>query len=213
MKTPILALALVSALAFGGCVSVLPTPIIPSALISLPADRAIAPSDPLQADVAVFMPESSRAFAGSDIAVRDQQELIYLSDVRWADTAPALLQGAVVNSLSKAAGPGRAVPGQLGANVDYDVRWRIIDLSTGKDTAPVRIEVQVSLMSSGTRRMVAQQTFSAEGAPASNTPRARAAALALLAQDVADHVAAFVAKTVVPKTTLLPVSPTPAAPQ
>lgn len=207
MKTPIVALALASALALGGCVSVLPTPVIPSALISLPADRAATPSAPLLADVAVYPPESSRAFAGSDIAVRDDQELIYLGDVRWSDTAPALLQGALVNALSKAAGPGRAAPGQLGARTDYDVRWRLIDMSAGKQAAPVRVEVQVSLMDSATRRIIAQKSFSAEGSPANGAPRARAAALALVAQKVADDVAAFVTTTVVPKSPLAPVSP------
>jgi ABC-type uncharacterized transport system auxiliary subunit len=202
MRTPFLAVLLASTLASAGCVSVLPTPIIPSALISLPAERAVTPSDSLQADVAVFMPEASRAFAGADIAVRNDQELIYLSDVRWADSAPALLQGAVVNALSKAGGPGRAAPGQLGARTDYDVRWRIIDLSTGRETSPVRVEVQVSLMDTGTRRMIAQQSFSGEGSPSASAPRARAAELAIVAQKVADQVAAFVAKTVVAKPAL-----------
>ncbi len=204
MKTPIVALALASALALGACVSVLPTPVIPSALIALPADRATAPSAPLQADIAVYVPESSRAFSGSDIAVRDNQELIYLSDVRWSDTAPALLQGALVNALSKAQGPGRAVPGQLGARTDYDVRWRLIDMSTGKQTAPVRVEVQVSLMNSATRRMIAQKSFSAEGVPSDGAARARAAALALVAQKVADDVAAFVAATATPAAPAVP---------
>jgi ABC-type uncharacterized transport system auxiliary subunit len=206
MKTPLLALAFAT-LALGGCVSVLPTPVIPSALISLPADRATAPAAPLQADVAVYLPESSRAFAGSDIAVRDNQEVIYLSDVRWADTAPALMQAALVNSLTKTGGPGKAAPGQLGAQTDYDVRWRLLDISTGKQTAPVRVEVQVSLLDSGTRRMIAQQNFSAEGSPSDGAPRARAAALAIVAQKVADDVAAFIAQTVVPKAPLAPVRP------
>ena len=199
MRTQILALTLASMLSLGGCVSVLPTPIIPSALISLPADRAVAPADALQADVAVYFPEASRAFSGADIAVRDNQELIYLSDVRWADTGPALLQGAVVNSLTKAGGPGRAAPGQLGAQTDYDLRWRIIDMSVSKANAPVRIEVQASILDSGTRRMIAQQSFSAEGSPSDGSARARAAALAVAAQKTADEVAAFVAKTVTAK--------------
>jgi len=203
MKTKIVALtlavSLLPAFTLGACVSVLPTPVVPSALISLPADRAIAPADPLQADVGVFFPESSRAFASADIAVRDNQELIYLSDVRWADTAPSLLQGAVVNSLTKAGGPGRAAPGQLGAQTDYDLRWRVVDMSVSKGAGPVRIEVQASLMDSGTRRMVAQQSFTAEGVPDAATARARAAALAIAAQKVSDDVAAFVAKTVVAK--------------
>jgi|JI10StandDraft_1071094.scaffolds.fasta_scaffold75398_4 cholesterol transport system auxiliary component len=199
MRTQILALTLASMLSLGGCVSVLPTPIIPSALISLPADRAVAPADALQADVAVYFPEASRAFSGADIAVRDNQELIYLSDVRWADTGPALLQGAVVNSLTKAGGPGRAAPGQLGAQTDYDLRWRIIDMSVSKANAPVRIEVQASILDSGTRRMIAQQSFSTEGSPSDGSARARAAALAVAAQKTADEVAAFVAKTVTAK--------------
>ena len=198
MRSHVIALALASTF-LGGCVSVLPTPIIPSALISLPADRAVAPADPLQADVAVFMPEASRAFANADIAVRDGQELIYLSDVRWADSAPALLQGAVVSTLSKSGGPGKAAPGQLGARTDYDLRWIVVDLSTGKGAAPVRVEVQASLMDSGTRRMIAQQTFSAEGSPPDASARGRAAALAVASQNVADQVAAFVAKTAVAK--------------
>lgn len=193
----ILSLALIAAaLATSGCVSILPEPMIPSALVSLPAERAKAPAKPLLADVAVFPPESSRAFAGADIAVRTDQELIYLGDVRWSDAAPQLLQGAVVNALSQAQGPGRAVLGQLGAEVDYDVRWRIVDLSAGRETLPVNVEVQVSIMDAHNRRAIAQKSFSASGDPADRAPRARAAALAIAAQQVADQVAAFVTETV-----------------
>lgn len=195
MRVKILAV-LAAVLATSGCVSLLPEAMIPSALVSLPADRAKAPTAPLLADVAVFPPESSRAFAGTDIAVRDDQEMIYLGDVRWSDTGPQLLQGAVVNALSQAQGPGRAVLGQLGAEVDYDVRWRIIDLSAGRETAPVRVEVQVSIIDAETRRPIAQKSISADGTPSDRAPRARAAALALAAQQVADQVAAFVTETV-----------------
>ncbi len=198
MKPLLIAATLLSATVLSGCVSILPEPFVPVALIALPADRAVAPSSPLMADVAVYSPESSRAFESNDIAVRDRQELIYLDEVRWADGAPHLLQGAVVNALTKAGGPGKAVPSELGASVDFDVRWRIIDLSAGKETAPVRVEVQVSVMDSNTRRMVAQQTFVTEGSPSDRTPRARAAALAIAAQQAADKVAGFVTETAQP---------------
>lgn len=195
MRVKILAV-LAAALVASGCVSLLPEAMIPSALVSLPADRAKAPAAPLLADVAVFPPESPRAFAGTDIAVREEQEVIYLGDVRWSDTGPQLMQGAVVNALSQAQGPGTAVLGQLGAEVDYDVRWRIVDLSAGRETAPVRVEVQVSIMDSETRRPIAQKSISAQGTPADRAPRARAAALAIAAQQVADQVATFVTETV-----------------
>ena len=196
IKPVLFAAALASAPALAGCLSVLPEPFIPSALIALPAERAKAPSSPLLADVAVYPPETSRAFAGTDIAVRQDQEMVFLDEVRWSDNAPSLLQGAVVNALTKSGGPGRAAPAALGADVDYDVRWRIVDLSAGRETAPVQVEVQVSLVDSSNRRMVAQESFRAEGSPANRAPRARAAALALAAQQVADQVAAFVASNV-----------------
>ena len=139
-------------------------------------------------------PNSNRAFAGIDIAVRSDQEMVYLGDVRWVDTAPRLLQGAVVDALAKAGGTGRAAPAQLAARTDYDVRWRIVDLSASRDVGPVRVEVEASLMDSTTRRIIAQDTFKAEGTPADRAPRARAAALAIAAQSVADQVAAFATK-------------------
>jgi ABC-type uncharacterized transport system auxiliary subunit len=198
MKLRILSV-LVLATALGGCLSVLPEPQIPSALISLPADRAQAPADPLNADVSVYPPDSTLAFAGVDIAVRTDQEMVYLGDVRWVDSAPRLLQNAVVDSLAKAGGAGRAVTAQIGARVDYEVRWRVIDFSTSRDAGPVRVEVAVSLLDALTRRMVAQERFSATATPSDRAPRARAAALALAAQSVADEVAGFVAKEAVAK--------------
>jgi ABC-type uncharacterized transport system auxiliary subunit len=187
------------AASLSGCVSILPKPDVPLALIELPAERAKAPSAPLRADVAVMPPDAGRAYAGVDIAVRSEQEVVYLADVRWADNAPRLLQGAVIESLSKAGGDGQVAPGQLGARVDYDVRWRVIDLSTGYGVAPVRAEVEASLVDSRNRRIIAQQRFSATGVPTSAKPRDRAAALAIAAQSVADQVAGFVADKAEPK--------------
>ena len=187
------------AVGLAGCVNVLPKPNVPLALIELPAERAKAPTGPLRADVSVMPPEAGRAYAGVDIAVRAEQELVYLADVRWADAAPRLLQGAVIESLSKAGGSGQVAPGQLGARVDYDLRWRVIDLSTGYDVAPVKVEVEASLVDARTRRIVAQGRFSASGVPASRKPRDRAAALAIAAQTVADQVAVFVIEKAEPK--------------
>jgi ABC-type uncharacterized transport system auxiliary subunit len=202
MKTRLIGLTvsmLVPLLVMGACVSVLPEPQIPSALISLPSDRAEAPTDPLLADIAVYPPDATRAYSGADIAVRTDQELVYLGDVRWVDAAPRLLQSAVVDALALAGGEGRAVPAQLAARVDYEVRWRIVDLSASRETGPVRAEVEVSLLDSATRRVVGQGSFSATETPSDRAPRARAAAVALAAQSVANQVAAFVVRTAVQK--------------
>lgn len=209
MKTSAILAAVALSLSLGACVSVLPDPIVPAALISLPADRAKAPAQALMSDVSVFPPDSSRAFSGVDIAVRTEQELVYLPEVRWADAAPRLLQGAVVEALSKAEGPGNAASAQLGARVDYDVRWRVIDLSVGRGVAPVKVDVEVSLVDAQTRKIVAQGMFRTEGLPVSKSPRDRAAALAIAVQTVADQVAAFTVGAAVPKVDpLAPVVPT-----
>lgn len=192
-RAPIAAAAAALMLGVSGCISVLPEPVIPLALIGLPADRAQAPQSQLLADINVFSPDASRAYSGVDIAVRDDQELVYLADVRWVDAAPRLLQGAVVDALSKAQGEGMANPAQLGARADYDLRWRIVDFSVGRDTLPVRASVEANLVEARTRRVVAQQSFTAEQSPVSRAPRDRAASLAIAAQAVADQVAAFAA--------------------
>jgi cholesterol transport system auxiliary component len=192
MKRALLAAAFAASLA--GCVSVLPEPTIPSALIALPAERAKAPDVQLQADVSVLPPDATRAFAGVDIAVASGQELVFLPDVRWADAAPRLMQGAVVDALSKAGGPGHVMTVQQGVRTDYELRWRIVDFSVGRGTNPVSVVVTASLADSETRRLIAQETFRATGTPESAEPRARAATLAAAAQDAADQVAAFAAR-------------------
>lgn len=197
-RIPAVTLVAAFALSLSACVSILPEPVIPEALIALPGDRAQTPQSPLTADVNVFAPDATRAYSGVDIAVRSGHELVYLADVRWADAAPRLLQGAVVDALSNAGGEGRANPAQVGARADYDLRWRIIDLSAGRETAPVSVTVEANVVESRTRRVVAQQRFEASGSPASRTPRDRAAALAAAAQSVADQVANFVAGAVTP---------------
>lgn len=192
--------AMLASLLLAGCVSVLPEPKVPNALISLPSDRAHAPAVPLQVDVNVYPPDATRAYAGVDIAVANEQELVYMPDVRWVDAAPRLLQNAVINALSLAQGPGRANVAQLGAHSEYDLRWRIVDLSVGKAAMPVHAEVEAVLMDSQTRQVIAQQHFRAESTPTSPQPRDRAAALAMAAQSISDQVAAFTATSAKPKT-------------
>jgi cholesterol transport system auxiliary component len=204
LRLTLAALALSTSLA--GCVNLLPNPEVPQALIALPADRAKAPPTPLLADVSVLPPDSSRAFSGVDMAVSNNQELVYLADVRWSDAAPRLLQNAVVNALSKAGGAGRVTTAQQGVRADYELRWRIIDLSVGKDVMPVSVIVSASVVDAESRRSIAQGEFKATGVPATRNPRDRAAALAMAAQDAADQVAAFAAKSVVP---VAPFSPAP----
>jgi ABC-type uncharacterized transport system auxiliary subunit len=185
-------------LGLGGCLSVLPEPVQPSAHVALPAEAALAPAAPLRADVGVYPPDAPRAYAGLDIAVREAGEIVFMADLRWADAPPRLLQGAVLDALARAEGEGRAAPVQLGARVDYEVRWRLVDLSAGRGRDPARAAADASLVNARTGRIVAQKEIRVEVEPQSRTARARAAALAAAAQDVANQVAAFAAETAAP---------------
>ena len=70
IKPALFAAALVSTSALAGCLSFLPEPFIPSALIALPAERATAPSSPLLADaVHVTSAEASRPAAVTSVGV------------------------------------------------------------------------------------------------------------------------------------------------
>lgn len=195
MRIALLSLAAAAGASLAGCVSVLPEPVVPDALVSLPAERATAPAAPLKADVNVYPPDASVAFAGLDMAVREQQEIVYLKDMKWADAPTRLLQSAVVNALSAGQGPGRASAAQMGIRTDYDVRWRLVDLSVGKGSGAAIASAQVSVAGSKDRRIIAQKSFRAEATPVSDTARDRAAALALASQSLADQVAAFVAES------------------
>ena len=185
-------------LALSGCVSVLPEVKAPRALIELPSSEAKAPDAPLRADVAIYTPDVGRAYAGADIAVRSGPEIVYLSDERWADAAPRLLQSAVINALVKAGGDGRAVTAEQSLRTDYDLRWRISDLSVSPGGGDVKVEAEASLALSGSRRIVAQRHIEATRTPASGRSRDRAAALATASQDAADQIAAFVAESAEP---------------
>lgn len=180
-----------------GCVSVLPEPKAPEALLELPDSRAQAPQGALMADVVVYAPDSNRAFAGVNIPVRAEQELVFLSDMRWADAAPRLMQNAVVNALSKAGGNGRAATAELATRGDFDLRWRIIDMSVTRNAGPVSVVVEASVVETVSRRIIAQDRMTASRQPASGSSQARAAALAIAAQDVANAVAEFVASSAI----------------
>ena len=184
--------------ALGGCVNVLPEPETPKALIELPDSNAAAPQSPLRADVTVYRPDASRPNAGVNIAVRTGQEIVFLNDVRWADAAPRLLQTALLNSLARAEGEGRAVSAEQALRTDYELRWRIVDLSVSRASGEVRAEVEASLVRSATRRIVAQDRFLSVETPEGSNPRKRAAALAIAAQNAAGQVAEFVAQNAAP---------------
>lgn len=192
MKYALHAVSSLALLGVAACVSVLPEPEAPDALLELPDARATAPAGELMADIVVYAPDSNRAFAGVNIPVRNEQELVFLSDMRWADAAPRLLQGGVVNALSKAGGDGAVATAELATRGDYDLRWRVIDLSVTRGTGPVNVAVEASLVETLSRRITAQERITISLTPASGSSQVRAATLAEAAQDVADQVAAFV---------------------
>jgi len=191
----LLSLSLLSA---PGCVSVLPAQEAPRALIAPPAASAKAPVSTLRANVVVHPPEASRAFSGSEIAVVSDQAIVYLKDVKWADLAPKLAQSAALNALARASGDGRGLLPQAPLPADYELFWRISDLSVSRGRQPVRAEAEAILAEAGARRIVATARFVQQAAPRGGADRQRADALALALQQLADDIAEFVAREASP---------------
>jgi ABC-type uncharacterized transport system auxiliary subunit len=152
-----------------------------------------APRASLASDVAIHLPEASRAFAGTEIAVVDGSAVVYLGALQWADTAPRIAQTALLNALDAADGEGRAFLPETPVEADYEVFWRLSELNVSPGRGPARAAAQVTLVASGTRSVIASSLFISEQRPAAGSDRARAEALAAAVQDVGNQIAEFVA--------------------
>ncbi|MEM8919859.1 MAG: ABC-type transport auxiliary lipoprotein family protein, partial [Pseudomonadota bacterium] len=184
------ALAAMSIAFLNACVSVLPEPTAPDALIQIPASRGGSDAS-LSADISVFTPEASRALSGVDIAVSDAGALRYLKRVKWADASPRLLQASLVDALTALGGPGHAFSAQTATRADFEVRWRISELSVSPKMGPARVAARVSVLDARTRRVIDETQLRASVAPATQQQSDRAEALAEAAQILSEDAAAF----------------------
>ncbi|ACT58195.1 ABC-type transport auxiliary lipoprotein family protein [Hirschia baltica] len=177
----------------GGCVSVLPEPKQPDALVRLPTSGMRGASSPLNTNIVVHIPDAMGAISGAEIAASDNQRIQYINDVRWADSPARLFQAAVVDALTVSEGDGLAVPVQVGARGEYDLRLSILDLTVDNEKEEAVCKVRVVLTRSGDKSIIASDVLQAVELLENKKSVDRAEALARAISNAAEITADFVA--------------------
>lgn len=125
----------------------------------------------------------------------------YLPDVRWADTAPVMLQTLLVRSLSETGAWSSVGRRPVGTRADYAVLGELTDFhavpADDGDTATVRVRLILRIVREGDARVVATRSFTAsEPTEATDPTRMVAAFDRATAQLLSEIVPWIIARTV-----------------
>lgn len=188
------------------CVSVLPEQEVPSGLYRL-AD--IDSNVELIANVVVREPTTARIFAGQGMVVQDSDGALRLiSGVEWAGRPAQLLKGGLIDAFDINS-DGTAVTDMSGAVGDYELSWRIKDLTivergNGGDAI---CGLSVTLLDGETRTPIASTGIERSVPVADSSAAARAAAISQSATNCVEAVADFVSRTVAKDYSAAEISP------
>ncbi|MFN4024099.1 MAG: ABC-type transport auxiliary lipoprotein family protein [Hyphomonas sp.] len=177
-----------AACALAGCTSVLPARPAADALYRL---GPLEPTYAAQASITIREPEASRLFSGRFMVTEDETGAVRLiRSVQWTDRATSLMQEAVLDLLSGQGGNvAIAIPG--GAPTEFELAWRISDMSIRGQTARCRIEA--SLLRGPQRELSGQRSISVTAQASGGSDAARALALVEAGRACARETAAFIA--------------------
>lgn len=181
-----------------GCISVLPEPNQPEALIRLPMNSMQNANLALLTNVVVHTPDAMGAVSGVEIASSENQRIRYINNVVWADTPANLFQAAVVDALTTSVGGGQAIPVQVGARGDYDLRLSILDLTVDNIRNEAVCEIRLVMTRSGDKAIVTSHVLRATEDIDGKTAVQRAETLAMAIRSAAELTADFVAQKAVP---------------
>lgn len=186
------AAALISALALGACVSVLPEPTTPDALYRI---SAVSSGPSLNADISIREPEAPRIFAGSALVSEDAAGALRLiPGVEWAGPATRQFQLALVDSFSKE-GAGAAVLPETGVAARYELASRLT--SFGLQNGEAVCGVSVTIIDSRTRELVSSETIAVSNFAQSDGAADRAMAMKSVAEQCVSKVSSFAAASVI----------------
>ena len=185
---------MVFGMAVSGCVSVLPEPQTPTALVRLPTSGFQGADTPLNSNVVIHIPDAMGAIAGAEIASSEDQRIRYIKDVKWADSPARLLQAAVVEALTASEGDGLAVPVQVGARGDYDLKLSLLDLTVDNVSEEAVCKVRLVLTRSGDKKIISSNVVQAVELINEKKSVSRAEALARAIKGAAENAANIVAQ-------------------
>lgn len=166
MRAPMNKFALLLALAFAlgasGCIRLLPKPPPPPMLFGLDAAPAgAAPAfAPKNVVISVAVPDAPRALSGSDLAWRKDGVLAYVEEASWQGRNLDLLQTLLVHTFDRSGKVRGAVrTGEGGSNAE--IHWDLIAFEVVEGAGlEARIQTNVKLFETRTRRLIAQREFS-----------------------------------------------------
>lgn len=159
---------------------------------------AVAPAVPAPAAIdrqlVVALPSSTAMLDGSRVVARPRPgELAYLSGVALPDSAPHMLQDAVVEALSASGLRAVARQGQ-GLRGDWSLNLQLlrfeVDYSAGE--AAGRVEIEALLVDARNGRAIARQRFTEATAAPRGDSRAGAEALLSAAQDAVSAIVGWI---------------------
>ncbi|TCM87138.1 ABC-type transport auxiliary lipoprotein family protein [Rhodovulum steppense] len=172
-----LLLVALSATALSGCSAIGALNTASAALdvyqLRAPDFGPVATGRPQSLSVVIEVPTASGALDTDRILIRPTPSQIqYLSDARWAETAPVMVQTALVEGLERSGAFRFVARRPLGASGDYALVTLLRDFQAEIDPATgqsmVRIALTARLVRESDAAIVALQTFSAE-MPAAST--------------------------------------------
>jgi ABC-type uncharacterized transport system auxiliary subunit len=195
MRTPMNKFALLLALGFAlgasGCIRLLPKPPPPPMLFGLDAAPASAPPAfaPKNVVIGVGVPDAPRALSSADLAWRTNGVLAYVEEASWQGRNLDLLQTLLVHTFDRGGKVRGAVRVGEGAS-NAEVHWDLIAFEVVEGPGlEARIQTNVKLFETRTRRLIAQREF-AEAVPMSDRSASVAArALEQAARNAAAKIA------------------------
>lgn len=200
------AIVLATAGLTAACVSVLPEQEVPNGVYRL---AAIDSDTQLGADVVVREPTASRIFMGQGMVVQDDDGALRLiSGVEWAGRPAQLLKGGLIDAFDINS-DGTAVTDMTGAVGDYELSWRIKDLTVlqqgnGEDAI---CALSVTLLDGENRTPIARTNIERTVPVPGSSAAARAGALSRSASDCVEAVADFISLTVATDYSAAEISP------
>lgn len=170
-----------------GCASVIPQTEPADALYRL---GAMAPEYRPGASVSIREPDGSRLMTGRAMVTEDVSGAIrIMKGAEWTDRATSLMQSALLDLLD-GQGENADVPAQAGALTEYELSWRIADLSLSGRVARCRLDL--TLMAAMGPPSFHQGTVSETAEAEDMSQQARAIALAGAARACVRGAAAFI---------------------
>lgn len=187
------ALGLAPLLMLGGCISLLPPPPPPPRVYVLEAGAVDQAADVhVDAVVSVALPTGERSVLGKDLVWRTGDELAFVAQSQWSNSADLALQSLLVETLMRQHA-FRAAMRQGIARGQFEIRWEILDFEIQESSMTARFVADVSLLASPGRRVVAQEIIQTEAPLADRTSSAAARALARAAREGSARIGVFAA--------------------